>query len=191
MPDTREQEIERLSKELHAIYQKEARRQAKTGEDTVRHPNDYDALPEHTKEYDRVLARYILSLLDYYRELCNSKDDLSAASEKRLLSELMEVRAAGKRIMAERDTTRTELAQVRQQRSDDKAWCSEAMKEMAIRKRLEQELVEAKVLIANACVCANRYPDHPDPEYSRLLCPIHQDRTATNVSGDTALDPPK
>lgn len=52
--------VEILSAKLHAIYQQEARRQAGTGEDTVRHPDDYDALPEHTKEYDRVLARYIL-----------------------------------------------------------------------------------------------------------------------------------
>lgn len=55
--------IERLSAEFHAIYQQEARRQAGTGEDEVRHPDDYDALPEHTKEYDRVLARHVISLL--------------------------------------------------------------------------------------------------------------------------------
>jgi hypothetical protein len=53
-------QVERLSATLHAIYQEEARRQAGTGEDTVRHPDDYDALPEHTKEYDRVLARFII-----------------------------------------------------------------------------------------------------------------------------------
>jgi hypothetical protein len=52
--------VEGLSARLHAIYQEEARRQAGTGEDTVRHPDDYDALPEHTKEYDRVLARFII-----------------------------------------------------------------------------------------------------------------------------------
>jgi hypothetical protein len=55
-----EQAVEMLSAELHAIYQREARRQAGTGDDTVRHPDDYNALPEHTKEYDRVLARFIL-----------------------------------------------------------------------------------------------------------------------------------
>lgn len=53
--------IESLSAELHALYQQEARRQAGTGEDTVRHPDDYASLPEHTKEYDRVLARFILA----------------------------------------------------------------------------------------------------------------------------------
>jgi chromosome segregation ATPase len=58
---TLDAEVERLSAQLHAIYQAEARRQAGTGEDEVRHPDDYDALPEHTKDYDRVLARYILS----------------------------------------------------------------------------------------------------------------------------------
>jgi hypothetical protein len=52
--------VERLSANLHAIYQDEARRQAGTGDDAVRHPDDYAALPERTKEYDRVLARYIL-----------------------------------------------------------------------------------------------------------------------------------
>lgn len=46
---------------LHTIYQLEAKRQTGTGEDTVRHPDDYFELPKHTKEYDRVLARYILS----------------------------------------------------------------------------------------------------------------------------------
>lgn len=52
--------VEDLSRILHGIYQDEARRQAGTGDDTVRHPDEYDALPEHTKEYDRVLARYII-----------------------------------------------------------------------------------------------------------------------------------
>lgn len=48
-------DIERLSAVLHAIYQAEARRQ-----DDTRHPDDYDALSENTKEYDRVLARHIV-----------------------------------------------------------------------------------------------------------------------------------
>ena len=56
-------DVEKLSAELHAIYQKEAKRQAGTGEDEVRHPDDYNSLPEHTKEYDRVLARYVITLL--------------------------------------------------------------------------------------------------------------------------------
>jgi hypothetical protein len=60
MADLDPEAVERLSAKLHAIYQDEARRQAGTGDDAVRHPDDYAALPEHTKEYDRVLARYIL-----------------------------------------------------------------------------------------------------------------------------------
>lgn len=52
--------VEVLARELHAIYQQEARRQAGVGEDDVRHPDDYDQLAEHTKDYDRVLARFIL-----------------------------------------------------------------------------------------------------------------------------------
>lgn len=54
-------DVERLAAELHAVYQHEARRQAEAGEDEVRHPDDYASLPEHTKEYDRVLARFILA----------------------------------------------------------------------------------------------------------------------------------
>lgn len=67
VPDHRIAEIEPLARELHAIYQREAKRQAETGEDDVRHPDDYDALPEHTKEYDRVLARFILQREHYIR----------------------------------------------------------------------------------------------------------------------------
>lgn len=62
-PNHLEEAVEKLSREFHAIYQKEARRQAGTGDDEVRHPDDYDALEEHTKEYDRVLARYVLNLI--------------------------------------------------------------------------------------------------------------------------------
>lgn len=47
--------LETLSAKLHALYQQEARRQG-----DVRHHDDYAALSEHTKEYDRVLARWIL-----------------------------------------------------------------------------------------------------------------------------------
>src|SRR3990167_6410236 len=57
------EQVEQLSRKFHAIYQEEAFRQSQTGEDTVRHPDNYDALPEHTKEYDRVLARYVLDQL--------------------------------------------------------------------------------------------------------------------------------
>lgn len=55
--------VEALSRRFHAVYQVESRRQAEIGEDEVRHPDDYDALPEHTKEYDRVLARDVLKFL--------------------------------------------------------------------------------------------------------------------------------
>lgn len=86
-----EPRVEALSAELHAIYQREARRQANTGDDTVRHPDDYDALPEHTKEYDRVLARFILARLDDARadnarlreELESAKAELQAWRDAR------------------------------------------------------------------------------------------------------------
>lgn len=64
-----EQEVENLSREFHAVYQEEAKRQASIGVDTVRHPDDYDSLPERTKEYDRVLARHVIKKLQSaYRE---------------------------------------------------------------------------------------------------------------------------
>lgn len=47
--------IEALSSRLHDIYQLEAHRQ-----DNTRHPDDYDTLSEPIKEYDRVLARWII-----------------------------------------------------------------------------------------------------------------------------------
>ena len=50
--------VEEISEILHAIYQKEARRQG-----DIRHPDEYAKLSENTKEYDRVLARYIITLL--------------------------------------------------------------------------------------------------------------------------------
>lgn len=56
--------VEAVSRRFHAVYQAEARRQAGARDDTVRHPNDYDALPKHTKEYDRVLAREVLAFLE-------------------------------------------------------------------------------------------------------------------------------
>ena len=53
--------VEDLARRFHAVYQEESKRQAAIGQDTVRHPDDYDALPERTKEYDRALARYVLA----------------------------------------------------------------------------------------------------------------------------------
>lgn len=48
--------IEQLSAHLHSLYQTEAKRQG-----DIRHHDDYEALPENIKEFDRVLARYIIS----------------------------------------------------------------------------------------------------------------------------------
>ena len=55
--------MENLSRKFHEIYQLEAKRQSDLGTDKVRHPDNYDELPERTKEYDRVLARHVLILL--------------------------------------------------------------------------------------------------------------------------------
>jgi hypothetical protein len=52
---TRER-IEELAAELHEVYMKEATRQG-----DVRHAEDYSELPENIKEFDRALARFILS----------------------------------------------------------------------------------------------------------------------------------
>ena len=49
--------VEELSSILHDIYQKEAHRRG-----DVRHNDDYNKLAESTKEWDRVLARWILEL---------------------------------------------------------------------------------------------------------------------------------
>lgn len=47
--------VEALSARLHEIYQAEAHRRG-----DVRHADAYDDLPEATKEWDRVLARWVL-----------------------------------------------------------------------------------------------------------------------------------
>ena len=52
---SRPERVERLARDFHTVYQKEARRQGDT-----RHPDDFDALPENIKDFDRVLARYVL-----------------------------------------------------------------------------------------------------------------------------------
>jgi hypothetical protein len=48
-------DVERLSARLHEIYQAEAHRRG-----DVRHADAYDDLSDDTKEWDRVLARWIL-----------------------------------------------------------------------------------------------------------------------------------
>jgi len=52
-------EIERLSALIHALYQAEAKRQG-----DVRHADDYAGLSESTKEFDRVIARFVLAQCD-------------------------------------------------------------------------------------------------------------------------------
>jgi histidine triad (HIT) family protein len=50
-----EEGLELLSARFHDIYQKEAHRRG-----DVRHQDAYEDLPEATKEWDRVLARWVL-----------------------------------------------------------------------------------------------------------------------------------
>lgn len=57
------EDLEKLSAELHDIYQKEAHRQEVEGIGPVRHYDEYEKLSEPVKEFDRVLARYIQRLL--------------------------------------------------------------------------------------------------------------------------------
>ncbi len=59
-----EEDVEALSAKLHDIYQKEAHRQEDSGLGPARHYDEYEKLSEPVKEFDRVLARYILSLLE-------------------------------------------------------------------------------------------------------------------------------
>ena len=49
-------EVEVLSSQLHDIYIQEAKRQG-----DVRHKDKYEDLTENIKEFDRVLARFILA----------------------------------------------------------------------------------------------------------------------------------
>lgn len=49
-------QVEALAARLHDIYQVEAHRRG-----DVRHADAYDDLPDDTKEWDRVLARWILT----------------------------------------------------------------------------------------------------------------------------------
>jgi len=47
--------VEDLAAKLHTLHQREAKRQG-----DVRHPDAYAQLAENTKEFHRVLARFIL-----------------------------------------------------------------------------------------------------------------------------------
>ena len=62
---------EGLAAEFHDIYQQEARRQG-----DVRHADEYADLPENVKEFDRVLARYVLAEAERLRE----QDDRTSRS---------------------------------------------------------------------------------------------------------------
>lgn len=55
MTESQAREVEELSSQLHDIYIKEAKRQG-----DVRHKDKYADLPENIKEFDRVLARFII-----------------------------------------------------------------------------------------------------------------------------------
>lgn len=49
-------DAERLAAEFHRVYQLEAKRQG-----DVRHHDDYEALSENVKEFDRALSHYVLA----------------------------------------------------------------------------------------------------------------------------------
>lgn len=49
-------EVEELAREFHTVYQKEAERQ---GFCPI-HPDSYDELSEHIKEFNKILARHVL-----------------------------------------------------------------------------------------------------------------------------------
>ena len=68
MTDLSKQDVERLAAKFHEIYQAEARRQG-----DVRHAERYEDLLENVKEFDRVLARYVLA------ELSTLKQRIAAA----------------------------------------------------------------------------------------------------------------
>jgi hypothetical protein len=55
--------VEDLARKFHDIYMAEAERQ-----NDVRHPEGYDALADNIKEYDRVLARFVLKMIAELRE---------------------------------------------------------------------------------------------------------------------------
>jgi hypothetical protein len=54
----KDRKVEELAREIHAIYQAEARRQHPRAK--LKYPDDYDVLPNNVKDYDRAIARWIL-----------------------------------------------------------------------------------------------------------------------------------
>jgi len=58
--------IEELSAKFHEIYQEEAKRQG-----DVRHKDDYNELSENIKEFDRVLARWVLQNFQIKQDIPN------------------------------------------------------------------------------------------------------------------------
>ena len=88
-------EVEALSKEFHAIYQAEAKRQG-----DVRYHDDYEALSENVKEFDRVLARAVIRKLQAAREEKNREmlnvvsiatETTRAAERQRILTLMLSI----------------------------------------------------------------------------------------------------
>lgn len=65
--------LESEARHIHSLYQKEAQRQEEAGIAPKRHHDDYDALPDHIKEFDRVMARYTQSQVSAEKERINSR----------------------------------------------------------------------------------------------------------------------
>jgi hypothetical protein len=79
-------DVEELSALFHEIYQAEAKRQG-----DVRHKDSYSELPERIKEFDRVLARYVLKRDEEISELTRLEMlDWAHSEAKRLRSKLYE-----------------------------------------------------------------------------------------------------
>ena len=58
-----QEEIEKLADKFHDVYQKEIRRQGRLS----KHNDKYIDLPEHIKNLDRVLAKYVLTIITKIR----------------------------------------------------------------------------------------------------------------------------
>lgn len=73
---SKEKDVEELSAEFHRVYMIEAKRQG-----DVRHKDKYEDLAENVKEFDRVLARYVLM---YFKK----NEPVSKEYEEKLEQEL-------------------------------------------------------------------------------------------------------